>query len=106
MVEVPWRSTRRRAWPRSELYGLTSRLRRAALFAPTNIAEGTAKRGPAEFRRFLDYSLGPLFELAYPLRFALDRRFLTNETWGKLQQMRDKAAILTWSLARSIASSK
>jgi four helix bundle protein len=66
-----------RGWPRSELYGLTSQLRRAALSAPTNIAEGSAKRGPAEFRRFLDYSLGSLSELAYLLRFARDGQFLT-----------------------------
>ena len=95
-----------RGWPRSELYGLTSQLRRAALSAPTNIAEGSAKRGPAEFRRFLDYSLGSLSELAYLLRFARDSRFLTDEAWAKLQQMRDKAAILTWRLARSLAPPK
>jgi four helix bundle protein len=95
-----------RGWPRSELYGLTSQLRRAALSAPTNIAEGCAKRGPAEFRRFLDYSLGSLSELAYLLRFAHDTQFLTDEAWARLQQMRDKAAILTWRLARSMATSK
>jgi four helix bundle protein len=95
-----------RGWPRSELYGLTSQLRRAALSAPTNIAEGSAKRGPAEFRRFLDYSLGSLSELAYLLRFARDSQFLTDEAWAKLQQMRDKAAILTWRLARSLATPK
>ena len=95
-----------RGWPRSELYGLTSQLRRAALSAPTNIAEGSAKRGPAEFRRFLDYSLGSLSELAYLLRFAHDTQFLTDEAWGRLQQMRDKAAILTWRLARSLATPK
>ena len=95
-----------RGWPRSELYGLTSQLRRAALSAPTNIAEGSAKRGPAEFRRFLDYSLGSLSELAYLLRFAHDTQFLTDEAWARLQQMRDKAAILTWPMARSMATSK
>ena len=95
-----------RGWPRSELYGLTSQIRRAALSAPTNIAEGSAKRGPAEFRRFLDYSLGSLSELAYLLRFAHDTQFLTDEAWARLQQMRDKAAILTWRLARSMATSK
>jgi four helix bundle protein len=95
-----------RGWPRSELYGLTSQIRRAALSAPTNIAEGCAKRGPAEFRRFLDYSLGSLSELAYLLRFAHDTQFLTDEAWAKLQQMRDKAAILTWRLARSMTTSK
>ena len=95
-----------RGWPRSELYGLTSQLRRAALSAPTNIAEGSAKRGPAEFRRFLDYSLGSLSELAYLLRFAHDTQFLTDEAWARLQQMRDKAAMLTWRLARSMTTSK
>ena len=95
-----------RGWPRSELYGLTSQLRRAALSAPTNIAEGCAKRGPAEFRRFLDYSLGSLSELAYLLRFAHDGQFLSDEAWARLQQMRDKAAILTWRLARSMTTSK
>ena len=95
-----------RGWPRSELYGLTSQLRRAALSAPTNIAEGSAKRGPAEFRRFLDYSLGSLSELAYLLRFAHDTQLLTDETWTRLQQMRDKAAMLTWRLARSMTTPK
>jgi four helix bundle protein len=95
-----------RGWPRSELYGLTSQIRRAALSAPTNIAEGCAKRGPADFRRFLGYSLGSLSELAYLLRFAHDVQFLTDEAWARLQQMRDKAAILTWRLARSMATSK
>jgi four helix bundle protein len=95
-----------RGWPRSELYGLTSQLRRAALSAPTNIAEGSARRGPAEFRRFLGYSLGSLSELAYLLRFARDGRFLTDEAWKELQQLRDRAAILTWRLSRSLTTPK
>ena len=62
--------------------------------------------GPAEFRRFLDYSLGSLSEVAYLLRFARDGQFLTDETWAQLQQMRDKAALLTWRLARSLTIPK
>ena len=95
-----------RLWPRSELYGLTSQLRRAALSAPTNIAEGSAKRGPAEFRRFLDYSIGSLSEVAYLLRFARDAELLTDGAWKDLQQLRDKAAILTWRLSRSLTIPK
>jgi four helix bundle protein len=95
-----------RNWPRSELYGLTSQLRRAALSAPTNIAEGSARRGRAEFRRFLDISLGSLSELAYLLRFAHDSKLLATQSWEALQNLRDKAALLTWRLARAVAGSR
>src|SRR3989449_4303389 len=67
------------SFPRQELYGLTSQARGAALSIPTNVVEGSAKRGPAEFRRFLDISLGSLAELAYLLIFARDRRVLSRE---------------------------
>ncbi|MDH4348180.1 MAG: four helix bundle protein, partial [Gemmatimonadota bacterium] len=59
-------------WPRHEQYGLISQSRRAAASAATNIAEGSAKRGPAEFRRYLDIVLGSLSELAYLLMLARD----------------------------------
>jgi four helix bundle protein len=44
-----YRSTE--AWPVTERYGVTAQTRRAALSVPTNIAEGSAKLGPREFRR-------------------------------------------------------
>jgi four helix bundle protein len=61
-----------RDWPRYEQYGLISQVRRAAVSAATNIAEGGAKRGPREFRRYLDISLGSLSEVSYLLRLARD----------------------------------
>ena len=59
-------------WPRSEIYGLVAQARRAAASAATNIAEGSAKRGRREFRRYLDIALGTLSELSYLLRLARD----------------------------------
>ena len=56
-------------WPNEEKYGLTAQIRRAALSTATNIAEGSAKRGPRELRRYLDISLGSLSEVSYLLRF-------------------------------------
>ncbi len=44
--------------PRAELYGLTAQMRRAAFSVCSNIAEGSAKRGKREFRRYLDITWG------------------------------------------------
>jgi four helix bundle protein len=91
-----------RGWPNSELYGLTLQARRAAYSAAANIAEGSAKRGSAEFRRFLDISLGSLSELSYILRLARDLEYLKPEQWGELEALRDHAGRLTWGLYRAI----
>jgi four helix bundle protein len=85
-------------WPKSERYELTSQARRAALSVPTNIAEGSAKKGTREFRRYLDISLGSLAELSYLLRFAKDLGFLDEPAYLKLDQLRTRAGILTWLL--------
>jgi four helix bundle protein len=85
-------------WPKSERYELTSQVRRAALSAPTNIAEGAAKRGAREFRRYLDISLGSLSELSYLLRFGRDLGLLDDEVYEKLDQLRNRAGTLTWRL--------
>jgi four helix bundle protein len=92
-------------WPRTELFGLTSQTRRAALSIPTNIAEGAAKLGPREFRRFLDMSLGSLSELSYLLLFSRERGFLSIEDWKHLDSLRNRAGQLIWCLYRSIQRS-
>jgi len=91
------------SWPGEERFGLTSQVRRAALSIPTNIAEGAAKRGHREFRRFLDVALGSLSELTYLLRFSRDRGLLTGEAWVELEGLRDEAGKLTWQLYRKLA---
>jgi len=91
-----------RVWPQSELYGLTSQARRAAYSAAANIAEGSAKRGSAEFGRFLNISLGSLAELSYILRLARDLKYLKPEQWGEIEALRDHAGRLTWGLYRAI----
>src|SRR5947207_15699923 len=71
-------------FPKHELYGLTSQSRRAAFSVVANIAEGSAKRGSAEFRRYLDIALGSLSELSVALRLARDLEYLTPAAWHAL----------------------
>lgn len=85
-------------WPKRELYGLTAQTRKAALSVPTNIAEGTAKRGPRELRRYLDIALGSLSELSYLLLFSRERGLLQADEWQRLDGMRNQAGRLVWGL--------
>ena len=85
-------------FPKQELYGLTSQMRRAAFSAATNIAEGSAKQGPRELRRFLDTALGSLAEIAYAIRAATDLGLLNLEESKRLNDLRATAGRVTWGL--------
>lgn len=61
LVTEIYRSTE--AFPKAEIYGLTSQIRRAAVSVPANIAEGQGRLTPGEFRQFLGYARGYLLEL-------------------------------------------
>ena len=61
-----------RGFPSSEIYGLTSQLRRAAVSIPANIAEGFRKRGKADKARFLNIAQGSLEEVRYYLLLSKD----------------------------------
>jgi four helix bundle protein len=82
-------------WPTAERYGITAQIRRAALSAPANIAEGSAKRGPRELRRYLDIALGSLSEVSYLLRFSRDRGILADSEFTGLDDLREQAGKLT-----------
>ncbi|MBN2109004.1 MAG: four helix bundle protein [Deltaproteobacteria bacterium] len=60
------------AFPKSEIYGLTSQMRRAAVSVPSNIVEGCARESQVEYVRFLEIAFGPLRELHY--QFSLSKR--------------------------------
>ena len=73
-----------KGFPKEELYGLTSQIRRASMSIPTNIAEGCGRNTDADFARFLQIAMGSASETEYQLLLAHDLEFLTNEQYQKL----------------------
>src|SRR3954466_10418095 len=71
-------------FPKSEAYGLTAQLRRAAASIPANIAEGSGRCGDIEFGRFVRIALSSAAELEYHLLLAHDIGLLGSETYQGL----------------------
>ena len=91
-------------WPSSERFGLVAQIRRAAVAAPTNLAEGAAKHGRREFRRYADISLGSIAEVGYLLFLTRELGIISEQDFEKVDELRKRAGGLTWRLARALAS--
>jgi four helix bundle protein len=89
-------------WPKREWYGLAAQLRRASISVPSNIVEGSAKRGRAEFRRFVDIAIGSLAETEYQLRLSRDLQLLPDERWKVLDALISEAGKCLHGLSRSL----
>ncbi len=64
------------SFPKEEIYGITSQMRRAAVSVPSNIAEGAARGSKREFLQFLNIARGSLMELETQIRLSKDLGFL------------------------------
>jgi len=65
-------------FPKEEMFGLVSQMRRAAVSIPSNIAEGAARTGDREFAQFLNIARGSLSELETQLLIASDLGYITG----------------------------
>jgi len=90
-------------FPRAELYGLTSQLRRAAVSIPSNIAEGHARLTTGEFRQFLGQALGSLVELETQILIAKRLCYLeTSKSTALLSRSAETGRIVN-GLLRSLS---
>ena len=97
---------RNRTFPKDEIYGLTSQVRRAAASIGANIAEGCGRRSDPEMRRFVQIARGSANELEYHLLLAKDLQFLTpdeyNELEAKILEIQRMLAALSQRLQRPV----
>ena len=92
-----------RKFPKDELYGITSQLRRASLSVPTNIAEGYARKGDKELARYINISIGSLAEVEYLLDFSWRLGFMKEEDFQKISSLREFVGKLLWNFYKKIA---
>jgi four helix bundle protein len=88
-------------FPREEMYGLTSQMRRASASIGANIAEGSCRRGDIDFARFLQMAAGSASELEYHLILARDLKLLQTPDYERLSgQVMDVKRMLTSFMQR------
>jgi four helix bundle protein len=99
LVGEVYRETRQ--WPAAEQFGLVAQTRRAAVSVTLNIAEGSARRGPREFRRHTSIALGSLAEVECACILAADLRFASSDIDTLRTHVRRTGQLL-WRLHRSL----
>jgi four helix bundle protein len=92
-----------RAWPRDEVFALTSQVRRAATSVAANIAEGAGRNSDADFGRFLEQAYGSLMETVSHLYLALDQSYVDEAALDELLASVDRLAARIVALNQSLS---
>lgn len=95
-----------REFPKEELYGLTSQIRRASVSIPANIAEGSGRDNPGDYVRFLPIAQGSLKEVEPLLLLAREVGIATQAMIEAPMNLADRIGRILRSLIRSIQSRK
>jgi four helix bundle protein len=91
-----------RSFPKEELFGLVSQMRRCSSSIGANIAEGVGRRSDGEFGRFLHIARGSASELEYHLLLAKDLQFLSQECFDGLTRTTDEVQRMVTSLIQQV----
>ncbi len=89
-------------FPKHEMFGLVSQMRRAAVSVAANMAEGYAAGGKGQFGRYLDIAQGSLAEVEYYLILALDLKYITQAEYEQTEALRSETGYLLYRLIESL----
>jgi four helix bundle protein len=91
-----------KTFPREELYGLTSQLRRAVISIPSNIAEGTGRNTVGDFKQFLAVARGSNYEVQTQLELAKDLNLTNAESIDKAIGISQEVGRMIYGLIESL----
>ncbi len=100
LVTVVYKNTQ--SFPKQEMYGLISQIRRAAVSIPSNIAEGAGRMSPGDFKHFLNIARGSSFELETQLTIGLNLGYLEQADFNLLTSDLDEIQRMITGLQNSI----
>ncbi|MFZ3066242.1 MAG: four helix bundle protein [Nitrospirota bacterium] len=89
-------------FPKEEMYGLTSQIRRAGFSVSLNIVEGHASNSRKEFLSFLNIANRSLVETEYLLEVVKELNFINDTEYGRLEEMRIEAAVMLNAFTKAI----
>ena len=91
-----------KTFPKDELYGLTSQLRRAALSIILNYIEGYARKRKNVLRNFLEISYGSFKETKYLVYFSFKQKYINKKTYQELSQLSEEIGAMLWGILRNM----
>ncbi|MBC8005457.1 MAG: four helix bundle protein [Verrucomicrobia bacterium] len=89
-------------FPKEELFGLTSQMRRCAVSVPSNIAEGFGRNSSIDFKRFLKISIGSLYELQTQVEISKNLKYIDEDQFDSLYKDLREIEIMLSSFISSI----
>lgn len=93
-------------FPKEEIYGLASQLRRAVVSVPSNIAEGAADRSVQQFSNYLSNAIGSLNEIDTQVDLAARLGYLSETDYNSIYELLDECIALTYGLRKFLRIKK
>ena len=93
-------------FPREEIYGLVSQIRRSAVSVPSNISEGCGRSGSKELKHFMSIAMGSANEVEYQLLLSKDLGYISEDSYDGLRDEIREIRMMLSSYIKRIAETK